>query len=225
MVKDHMGYTFQLAAKVILYASSHRQDNTYHGLCYTSCGALAGTRNSSMGPPWRINPTTHHTMNEHSYHGATSHSKQNKNNNKTPPTTISELQWEKEPTAVAYCMVQISAISNLALMASTYAESVTVIAPIHKSFQVINIRNKYVKTLHFSVQNGEWRMFYLITHSTHSIYSYATSDIWLSSIHMQGNTLHLLFLISSKGSFICTILQTKLYILKPLLHKLWSTGC
>ena len=30
---------------------SHRQDNTYHGLYYTSRGALAGTRNSSMGPP------------------------------------------------------------------------------------------------------------------------------------------------------------------------------
>ena len=41
----------RLAARVILYASSHRQDNTYHGLCYTSRGALAGTRNSSMGPP------------------------------------------------------------------------------------------------------------------------------------------------------------------------------
>ena len=30
---------------------SHRQDSTYHGLCYTSRGALAGTRNSSMDPP------------------------------------------------------------------------------------------------------------------------------------------------------------------------------
>ena len=37
--------------RVLLYAPSHRQDNTYHGLCYTSRGALAGTRNSSMGPP------------------------------------------------------------------------------------------------------------------------------------------------------------------------------
>ena len=27
------------------------QDSTYHGLCYTSRGALAGTRNSSMGLP------------------------------------------------------------------------------------------------------------------------------------------------------------------------------
>ena len=34
---------------VLLYAPSHRQDSTYHGLCYTSRGALAGTRNSSMG--------------------------------------------------------------------------------------------------------------------------------------------------------------------------------
>ena len=40
----HMGYSFRLAARVLLYASSHRQDNTYHGLCYTSRGALAGTR-------------------------------------------------------------------------------------------------------------------------------------------------------------------------------------
>ena len=47
----HMGYSFLLAARVRLYAPSHRQDNTYHGLCYTSRGALAGTKNSSMGPP------------------------------------------------------------------------------------------------------------------------------------------------------------------------------
>ena len=44
-----MGYVFRLAARVILYASSHRQDNTYHGLCYTIRGTLARTRNSSMG--------------------------------------------------------------------------------------------------------------------------------------------------------------------------------
>ena len=47
----HTGYSFRLAARVLLYAPSHRQDITYHGLCYTSRGALAGTRNSSMGPP------------------------------------------------------------------------------------------------------------------------------------------------------------------------------
>ena len=43
----HMGYSFQLTARVLLYAPSHRQDCTYHSLCYTSHGSLAGTRNSS----------------------------------------------------------------------------------------------------------------------------------------------------------------------------------
>ena len=66
---------FRLAARVLLYASSDRQDNTYHSLCYISRGALAGTRNSSMGPPLRIDPTTHRIMSERSYHGATSRSR------------------------------------------------------------------------------------------------------------------------------------------------------
>ena len=63
MVKDHSdsekrkpaaatyATLLRLTARVLLYAPSHRQDNTYHGLCYTSRGALAGTRNSSMGSP------------------------------------------------------------------------------------------------------------------------------------------------------------------------------
>ena len=47
----HIGYSYRLTARVLLYVPSHRQDNIHHSLCYTSCGALAGTRNSSMGPP------------------------------------------------------------------------------------------------------------------------------------------------------------------------------
>ena len=46
----HIGYSYRLTARVLLYAPSHRQDDTYHGLCYTSRGVLVGTRNSSMGP-------------------------------------------------------------------------------------------------------------------------------------------------------------------------------
>ena len=62
MAKDHLdsergnplpphGLLFPITARVNLYAPSHRQDSTYHSLCYTSRGALAGTRNSSIGPP------------------------------------------------------------------------------------------------------------------------------------------------------------------------------
>ena len=71
MVKEHsdserwnllphfMGYSFLLAAKGLLYVPSHIQNSTYHNLCYTSCGALAGTRNWLMGPPWGIDPAAH----------------------------------------------------------------------------------------------------------------------------------------------------------------------
>ena len=39
----YMSYFFQLAARDLLYAPSHRQDSTYHGPCQdTSNGALAG---------------------------------------------------------------------------------------------------------------------------------------------------------------------------------------
>ena len=84
MVKDHsdreetccrhMDYSFQLAARVRLYASRYIKDNTYHSLCYTSHEALAETRNSSMGPPWRNDPTTHRTMSGRPYHRTTSRS-------------------------------------------------------------------------------------------------------------------------------------------------------
>ena len=78
MVKDHSdrdrkliaattwATLFRLAARVLLYALSHRQDITSLSLCYTSHGALAGTRNSFLGPPWVIDPTTLCTMSKHS---------------------------------------------------------------------------------------------------------------------------------------------------------------
>ena len=47
----HIGYYFRLTARVLLYAPSHRQDSTYHGLSYNSRGALARTRHSSVGSP------------------------------------------------------------------------------------------------------------------------------------------------------------------------------
>ena len=59
----HIGYSYQLTARVVLYAPSHRHDNTYHSLCYTSHGALAGTRKT-------VSVTYHHsTISECSYHG------------------------------------------------------------------------------------------------------------------------------------------------------------
>ena len=57
------GLLFLISSKVgfFSYAPSHREDSTYHSLWYSHV-ALAGTRNSLMGPPWGIDPTTPHTM-------------------------------------------------------------------------------------------------------------------------------------------------------------------
>ena len=87
-----MCYSFRLAARVLLYAPSHRQDNTYHG-------TLSETRNSSMGPPWRIDPTTHRTMSERSYHGATSRSIKYLRQDpiyEIAEFTISYVQWREK---------------------------------------------------------------------------------------------------------------------------------
>ena len=46
----NMGYSFQLEARDLLYAPPHRQYGTPHSLCYTSCGALAEIRHSSVQP-------------------------------------------------------------------------------------------------------------------------------------------------------------------------------
>ena len=55
IVKDHSDNEkrnpSRLAARVRLYASSHRQDNTNHGFWYTSRGALAGTRTIGKSIP------------------------------------------------------------------------------------------------------------------------------------------------------------------------------
>ena len=51
---NYMGCSF--------YLHQPRQDNTYHGLCYTSCRALAGMRNNTMNPPRGIHPMTLYTM-------------------------------------------------------------------------------------------------------------------------------------------------------------------
>ena len=63
MVKDHsdsergnplppLGLLFPINSKgCFICTIPQTGDSTYHSLCYTSRGALAGTRNSSMGPP------------------------------------------------------------------------------------------------------------------------------------------------------------------------------
>ena len=53
----HMDYSFQLAAR-----NHPTAPYVHHPTAQDSRGTLAGTRNSSMGPPRGIDPTTHRIM-------------------------------------------------------------------------------------------------------------------------------------------------------------------
>ena len=54
-----MDYTLLLIARDILYAPSHRQDNTYHDFCYTICGSLVEMGKSlKIIPLRRFDPVT-----------------------------------------------------------------------------------------------------------------------------------------------------------------------
>ena len=62
-------FFFWQAYKIILFSCSG-----YHCLCVCVCVWVGGWVGVGVGPPWRINLMTHHTMSECFYHGATSRS-------------------------------------------------------------------------------------------------------------------------------------------------------
>ena len=67
-----MGYSFRLTARVLLYAPSHRQDSTYHNICWPVVEHWVEKDIAQCVHPWRIDPMTHRTMSKRSYHRATS---------------------------------------------------------------------------------------------------------------------------------------------------------
>ena len=48
----HIGYSFRLTARVLLYAPSHRQDSTYHSLCFTPVVEHWLEREIAQSPKW-----------------------------------------------------------------------------------------------------------------------------------------------------------------------------
>ena len=167
-----MGYSFQLTARFLLYAPSHRQDNTYHSLCYTSRGALAGMRNSSN--PGQIHEVLPRGMLKCQVDIDMKHIYKLKTNVKT----LSSIYW--------------SCISECVLV----------------------------------VQEERKETVYLMTYSTHLGLYGIKYMVWTMQIMKKKTCSHyeLLLLISSKGSFICTIPQTGQYIPQLFLLHLWNTG-
>ena len=131
----HIGSSFRLPARVLLYAPSHRQDSTYHSLCYTSHGAQAGMRNSSMGPP---------------HEGSI---------RRPIAPWASALTTELHLAPVNY---------------QYHVKLKLVTEPKNRT-----LRNLYCRCKENIIYIWRKEMFYLTTHSTHFIYGYMASDIWL----------------------------------------------
>ena len=87
----------------------------------------------------------------------------------------------------------------------------------HKSVRACSVNRRKEGNVLF---NDALNTFYLQLYGVkHMVLGHSDSE--------RGNPLPphgLLFLISSKGSFICTIPETGKHILRPLLHQSWSTG-
>ena len=62
----HIGYSYRLSARVLLYAPSHRQDNTPRPLLHQLWSTGWNEKWLNGSTPWRIDPTTHRTMSERS---------------------------------------------------------------------------------------------------------------------------------------------------------------
>ena len=166
----HMGYSFRLAARFFLYSPSH-------GLCYTSRGALAGTRNSSMGPAheglirWPITPWANALTTE--LHLSPEVTKKIKHT----PTLLS---WDR------FCLVRqeftaLRVISSreqlvkVSLVRSVLARLCILVTARHRVVTHVDVRCGTIRNKSKSQWRG--RKFYLTTIATNFNYSYKTSDI------------------------------------------------
>ena len=211
---------FWLTARVLLYAPSHRQNITYHNLCYTSDGALAGTRNSYrrrmhfifkyengcgrfeflLSPlhwPCEIHAGVHEISRrvevllrrrQHQLHRPVVHD------------ATRSTRWTEHWTRLAG-----TALHQLTGQADGLCTTRTQQA----LDEYLNTTSKH------NSQEGrkEGRVLFNVTLNTFS-YGYIESHIMVKdhSDSKRGNLLlphGLLFPISSKGSFICTIPQTR----------------
>ena len=213
----------RLAARVLLYAPSHRQDSTYHRLCYTNRRALAGTRNSSMGPPHEgsirrpIAPWANALTTELSL-------KWTQKQFSPFPDILKKLFHICQNKFSAYYGCQLlvcgrvrrcqgrhvdgvadglvaGGVDHVAQRLLGVLDAASLRIAITEKDQLLllsgpqpshtltvhleqNNNNKLRNLFSLSFQNYEGRkeMFYLTTHSTHFIYGYMASDIWLRSI-------------------------------------------
>ena len=182
----HIGYSYRLTARVLLYAPSHRQDSTYHGLCYTQWVHLMNDRSDDP---------SHHERTL--YLWATSRSG-------------SFITWNVCRVLVYFRTGQKIGLRSWARRPLYhYGQTIRYRSAWHvcNSFKSLGRKETFYLTWRKEgnvLFNDALNTFYLRLYGVrHMVKDHSDSE--------RGNPLPphgLLFLISSKGSFICTIPQT-----------------
>ena len=156
---------YRLTPRVLLYGPSHRQDSTYHGLCYTSRGALmereiaqwvhhGGSIRRSIAP-WANAVTTELRL---------------------APTP---LQWTH--TAYSETVGDVSVVRSVALERAVRGVELGVLVVGVENCE-LNPRVVHAGTAVLKIQRREEIMkvskcFYFMTHSNTFSYGYMASDI------------------------------------------------
>ena len=191
---SHIGYSYWLTARVHLYAPSHRQDSTYYGLCYSSCGALTGTRNTEK----QERETEMFYLTTHSTHFIYGYM--------VSDIWLRTILIVRKKTRCRHIGYSYWLTARVRLYAPSHRQDSTYYGLCYTS------RGALTGTRNTEKQERETEMFYLTTHSTLYLRLYGVRHIVKDhSDSEKGNPLpphRLLLSINSKGSFICTIPQT-----------------
>ena len=200
-----MGYSFQLTARFFLYAPSHRQDSTYHGLCYTSCGAswVHHHEGSIRRPiaPWanalttelHLAPQVDETVKEHGTHltwwRCWSDSRTQQTSWASQQTESPRSLLSSEPAQGQIFPAKQNPHFRINKSFTLFATAVSILwlkqYIILQEMVTLSKQNTHLiqyrawrRHMDYDVKEGRKEMFYLTTHSTHFIYGYMASDIW-----------------------------------------------
>ena len=170
----HIGYSFRLAAMVLLYAPSHRQDSTYHGLCYTIVEHWLEREIAQWVHPMkdRSDDPSHHerTLLPRSYISLPDCGVWKR---QTCSVMLSRLEVASSYTIIGGSFRMVRAMATLCFSPPCNTKSLLTCI-IQWSFYNIKSDVHFI----YGYMEGRKEMFYLTTHSTHFIYGYMVSDIW-----------------------------------------------
>ena len=182
----HIGYSYRLTVRVLLYAPSHRQDSTYHSLCYTSRGGIHIHTHTYTHTD--VYTCTHKyvyiyicscvDLNTCSYMSLYCCC--------VLTSLLSLRTLCSKNVLVVFCAVWGILLPNTSFLESFFpwrwSSGLQLNEEVFSMAEEITQQHFLIHLFYSENKEGKKEMFYLTTHATHVIYGYMASDIWLRPI-------------------------------------------